>query len=112
MGSRRVARRTSAASPDAADATTQLAPRRHLPGPTGSTRTAQPAKSRGNCWSVVDEAKEPSGAWSPLMTDHAVGDRLRGYVRGLLPRSLEDVAPGLRRSSTTRAVSAAIWLPA
>jgi len=29
------------------------------------------------------------------MTDHAVGDRLRGYVRGLLPRSLEDVAPGL-----------------
>jgi hypothetical protein len=29
------------------------------------------------------------------MTDHAVGDRLRGYVRSLLPRSLEDVAPGL-----------------
>ena len=29
------------------------------------------------------------------MTDHALGDRLRGYVRGLVPRSLEDVAPGL-----------------
>jgi len=29
------------------------------------------------------------------MTDHAFGDRLRGYARDLVPRSLEDVAPGL-----------------
>jgi SulP family sulfate permease len=29
------------------------------------------------------------------MTDYALGDRLRGYLRGLVPRSLEGVAPGL-----------------
>ena len=29
------------------------------------------------------------------MTDYGVGDRIRGYVRGLVPRSLEGVAPGL-----------------
>jgi sulfate permease, SulP family len=29
------------------------------------------------------------------MTDYAAGDRIRGYVRGLVPRSLEGVAPGL-----------------
>ncbi len=29
------------------------------------------------------------------MTDYALGDRLRRYLRGLVPRSLEGVAPGL-----------------
>ena len=29
------------------------------------------------------------------MPDHAAGDRIRGYVRGLMPRSPEGVAPGL-----------------
>jgi len=29
------------------------------------------------------------------MSDHGAGDRIRGYVRGLVPRSLNGVAPGL-----------------
>jgi hypothetical protein len=29
------------------------------------------------------------------MRDHAAGDRIRGYVRGLLPRSLEALPRGL-----------------
>ena len=29
------------------------------------------------------------------MSDHAAGDRIRGYVRGLMPRSPGAVAPGL-----------------
>jgi SulP family sulfate permease len=36
--------------------------------------------------------------WEPgfrPMTDPSAGDRIRGYVRGLMPRSLEGVAPGL-----------------